>query len=139
MESSCPKNSVTSLSILGKKPRHESLGIAFKCDTGKLWPVKVKFPSTDHVHHILKQARTLKQFSTHSSVFIAPNRTKNEREGRRGVVAAHRKKIHDEPEKHHYIIKMESSYQVIADRISFCAMCDSSFLVFFIDFWVTWG
>ena len=53
---------------LGEKPRHESLRIGFKCDTGKRRPVKVKLPSSDHVHRILKQAKTLKQSSAYSGL-----------------------------------------------------------------------
>ena len=90
---------------LGEKPRHESLRLGVKCSAGKHRPVKVKLPTPDHANRISKQAKTLKQSSCYSSVFIAPDRTKSEREDRRAAVAALKKKIHDEQAKHHCIRK----------------------------------
>ena len=74
-----------------------------KFEVGKNRPVKVKLPTSDHVHRILRQAKTLKQSSCYSSVFITPDRTRSEREERRGIVEALKKKIRDEPEKRHFI------------------------------------
>jgi cell division septum initiation protein DivIVA len=90
---------------LGEKSRQESVRLGWKFEAGKHRPVKVKLPTSDHVQRILKQAKILKQSSSYSSVFLAPDRTPSEREDRRGAVAALRKKIHDEPGKRHYIQK----------------------------------
>ena len=57
---------------LGERPHHESLRLGSTCDTGKYRPVKVKLPTPDHVHRILKQAKSLKQSPSYSSVFTAP-------------------------------------------------------------------
>lgn len=93
------------LQHLGEKPRQESERLGGKFEAGKHRPIKAKLPTADHVQRILRLAKTLKQTSTYSSVFIAPDRTRSEREDRRGAVAALRKKILDEPKKHHYIRK----------------------------------
>ena len=93
------------LEHLGEKPRQESVRLGRKFEAGKHRPVKVKLPTPDHVRRVLNQAKTLKQSSSFSSVFIAPDRTRSEREDRREVVAALRKKILEEPKKHHYIRK----------------------------------
>ena len=89
----------------GEKPRHESTRIGMKTKGDNPRPVKIRLSSSVHVHRILKLAKTLKDSESYSSVFIAPDRTPEERATRRDTVAALRKKVLDEPLKHHYIRK----------------------------------
>ena len=46
---------------LGERPRQESERLGWKFEVGKNRPVKVKLPTSDHVHRILRQAKNLKQ------------------------------------------------------------------------------
>ena len=77
---------------LGERPRQESVRLG-RFEVGKNRPVKVKLPTSDHVHRILRQAKTLKQSSCYSSVFITPDRTQSEIEERPGIVRLSRKRF----------------------------------------------
>ena len=66
-------------------------------------PVKVSVSSSAHVIEILRAARKLKDSEQYQKVFVAPDRTLEERRSRREVVASLNKKRKEEPGKKHYI------------------------------------
>lgn len=66
-------------------------------------PVRVTLTSPDAVAEILKESKRLKGSPVYSMVFISPDRTPEERAARRKLVDALKKKVQEQPDKHHYI------------------------------------
>ncbi len=95
------------LEFLGEKPRHESVRIGVKEESGtdksRPRPVKISLSSSAHVIRILRAARNLKNCEQYKMVFICPDRTLQEQKARRDLVASLKKKLKDEPEKRHFI------------------------------------
>ena len=72
---------------------------------GKTRPVKVSFGSKDDAQAIIRGAKNLRTCEKYQKVFIAPNRTSEERIKRRKLVQLLREKKSKEPEKHHFIYR----------------------------------
>ena len=66
-------------------------------------PVRVTFTSPEAAAEILKESKRLKEIREYSRVFISPDRTPEERAARRKLVEALKKKVQEQPDKHHYI------------------------------------
>ena len=67
-------------------------------------PVKVSLPSSTHFVQILREAKKFKDSEQYRNVFIAPDRTVEERRLRRELVESlQRKKRQDEPNRQHFI------------------------------------
>ena len=65
-------------------------------------PVKVVFQSSEGAAMVLRSARRLRD-TRFSRVFISPDRTREEREERKGLVRQMKEKISSNPEQYHYI------------------------------------
>ena len=72
---------------------------------GKIRPVKVTFSSKDDAKLTIQGGKNLKTSEKYGKVFIAPNRTPEERLKRRKLVQLLRKKKTTEPEKQHFIYR----------------------------------
>ena len=72
---------------------------------GKVRPVKVTFSSKDEAKLTVKGGKNLKTSEKYGKVFIAPNRTPEERLKRRKLVQLLREKKTKEPGKHHFIYR----------------------------------
>ena len=70
-------------------------------------PVKVYFNSQEDAQTTMKSAKSLKHSDKFGRVFIAPDRSPEERTQRRKLVQQLRDKRQREPEKHHYISRGE--------------------------------
>ena len=73
--------------------------------SGKTRPVKVSFGCKDDAQAIIRGAKNLRTSEKYKKVFIAPNRTSEERIKRRKLVQLLREKKTKEPEKHHFIYR----------------------------------
>ena len=96
------------LECIGVKPNHESfrIGMQSKAATyqsSKPRPIKVSVNSSAHVIHILRAAGKLKHSEQCRNVFIAPDRTLEERRCRRELVVLLNKKRQEEVDKRHFI------------------------------------
>ena len=72
---------------------------------GKVRPVKVTFSSKDDAKFTVQGGKNLKTSEKYGKVFIAPNRTPEERLKRRKLVQLLREKKTKEPGKHHFIYR----------------------------------
>ena len=72
---------------------------------GKIRPVKVTFSSKDDAKLTVQGGKNLKTSEKYGKVFIAPNRTPEERLKRRKLVQLLREKKTKEPEKQHFIYR----------------------------------
>ena len=70
---------------------------------GKIRPVKVTFSSKDDAKLTVQGGKNLKTSEKYGKVFIAPNRTPEERLKRRQLVQLLRERKTKEPEKLHFI------------------------------------
>ena len=66
-------------------------------------PVKVNLPSSAHVVEILREPKKLKDSEQYRNVFIAPDRTVEDRRLRRELVEILKKKRQYEPNRRHFI------------------------------------
>ena len=66
-------------------------------------PVKVKLSSQDSVNAVLRNSRKLKGVGKFEAVFLAPDRSIEERTIHRKLVEELKSKIQTEPSKYHYI------------------------------------
>ena len=66
-------------------------------------PVKVKLSSQDSVNTVLRNSRKLKGVGKFGAVFLAPDRSVEERIIHRKLVEELKSKIKTEPSKYHYI------------------------------------
>ena len=74
---------------------------------GRTRPVKVCFNSQEDVQTTIRNAKSLKHSEKYGKVFIAPDRSQEERAERRELVRLLREKRRNVPEKHHYISRGE--------------------------------
>ena len=72
---------------------------------GKIRPVKVTFSSKDDAKLTVQGGKNLKTSEKYGKVFVAPNRTPEERLKRRKLVQLLREKKTKEPGKHHVIYR----------------------------------
>ena len=66
-------------------------------------PVKVLFNSQDAAARMLKDSSNLRSVAQYGKVFVSPDRTPEERSGRKMLVERMKKKISEEPHKYHFI------------------------------------
>ena len=66
-------------------------------------PVKVNLPRSAHVVEILREPKKLKDSQQYRNVFIAPDRTVEERRSRLELVESLKRKRQDEPNMRHFI------------------------------------
>ena len=107
-EEDTPKMVNGLLECVGVKPKHESVRIGVQRQSGtdqpsKPRPIKVSVSSSAHVIQILRAARKLKNSEHYQHVFIAPDRTVEERKCRRELVALLNQKRQEETDKRHFI------------------------------------
>ena len=74
---------------------------------GKVRPVKVCFDSQEDARTTISYARNLKHSEKHSRIFIALDRSPEERDERRELVQNLRKRRDEEPDRFHFIYNGE--------------------------------
>ena len=86
------------------KPRIEEHYRVGKLQPGSNRPIKVRLSRSDSVMQVLSNAKKLKGGpALLSSVFLAPDRSKEERIAHKRLVDLMKKKMEEEPDKHFYI------------------------------------
>ena len=102
----CVLNTVTELcNVIEVWPRPQLLA-ASRIGTfvnGKVRPIKVTVASPEIVNQVLSSASRLKSSEDLRSVYLAPDRSKDERLTHQKLVKALKEKIANEPYKYHYI------------------------------------
>ena len=89
---------------VGQKPKLEAQRIGKKkTDGATTRPVKVCVSSSLIVQQILSNARNLRQSAKFKTVFLSPDRSPEERESRRELIASMRARALEEPDKKFYI------------------------------------
>ena len=89
---------------IGQKPKLEAQRIGKKkTDGATTRPVKVCVSSSLIVQQILANARNLRQSRKFKTVFLSPDRSPEQRESRRELIASMRARALEEPEKKFYI------------------------------------
>ena len=72
-------------------------------EPGKTRPLKAKFSCADTARRLLSNAKHLKNTMDYRRCYIAPDRTKEERDARKKLVDEMKGLIETEPTKYHYI------------------------------------
>ena len=90
---------------VGEKPKIEAsrLGIKTASSSKKPRPVKVTLSSSTAVRQLLLKARNLRSSENHKSVFLVPDRSREQRALHKELVLELKQKKLDEPTKRHYI------------------------------------
>ena len=89
---------------IGQKPKLEAQRIGKKkTDSATTRPVKVCVSSSLIVQQILANARNLRQSTKFKTVFLSPDRSPEQRESRRELIASMRARALEEPDKKFYI------------------------------------
>ena len=96
---------------VNEEDKHQILGSrrlgVIKPDSDSIRPIKVTFGSSDSVKQVLSKAKTLKKlegsYKVFSNVYLAPDRSREERTEHRKLVEEIKNLISKEPSKHHYI------------------------------------
>ena len=65
--------------------------------------MKVVLPSSEAVERVLRNAKTLRGTTRFNKVYIAPDRSREEREERKVLVAQIKEKMCSDPQRYHYI------------------------------------
>ena len=87
---------------LEEKPRFEATRLG-KMKSDAVRPVKVVLFSTTIAQQILHKSRKLRESEKHRTVFLSPDRTAEEREKHRELVAEIKRRTAEEPQKKHFI------------------------------------
>ena len=66
-------------------------------------PVKVKFESKEVAMSVFSNAKKLRQYPVHKSIYVSPDRSAEERAERKKLVCQLKEKIEKEPEMYHFI------------------------------------
>ncbi len=88
---------------LGAKPKIEACRLGRTAEGKATRPVKVTLSSNSTVNQILFNARTLRHVQKFKSVFIAPDRSPDDRAKQNQLVQQLKKMKDSEPEKRHFI------------------------------------
>jgi len=72
-------------------------------ERGKTRPIKAKFSCADTTRRLLSSAKDLRNTTDYKKCYIAPDRTKEERDARKKLVDEMKRLIETEPTKYHYI------------------------------------
>lgn len=87
---------------LDEKPKFEAARLGKKKDS-IVRPVRVVMASVHTAQRILGKSKNLRHFEQYKRVFLAPDRTAEERAKQRELVQQLKKKAEEEPEKRHFI------------------------------------
>ena len=87
---------------LSEKPSFEAARVG-RISAKKIRPVKVSLRSSGTVHQILLKAKQLKSSTTYSSVFIAPDRSPEERVKQKELIAEMKRIASEDHSKHYYV------------------------------------
>ena len=87
---------------ISEKPSFEAARVGSKF-TDKIRPVKVSLHSSGTVHQILVKAKKLRSSTTHRSVYIAPDRSPDERVKQKQLIAELKRKANEDTSKHYYV------------------------------------
>ena len=93
-----------------EKPSFEAARIGM-VSTDKNRPVKVSLRNCETVHRLLAKAKKLKAIAAYRNVYISPDRSPEEREKHRELVAKMKQKASEDPEKHYFLLKGEIFYR----------------------------
>ena len=93
-----------------EKPSFEAARIGM-VSTEKNRPVKVSLRNCETVHRLLAKAKKLKATAAYRNVYISPDRSPEEREKHRELVAKMKQKASEDPEKHYFLLKGEIFYR----------------------------
>ena len=91
------------LEILGEKPKFKATRIGQQGAGNTKRPIKVSFRDSNVSRQVLKKASRLRSSDSHSSVYISPDRTIEQRNIHRDLVIELKRKRTDEPDKTHFI------------------------------------
>ena len=92
------------LECTGEKPRvNECRRLGVKADSTTTRPIKVKLNSSDTVNQILRNSGKLKRSDRFQSVYISPDRTKEEQASHKKLVGEMKEKMKTDPSNYHYI------------------------------------
>ena len=93
---------------IGEKPLvNDCVRVGKKNSDGRPRPIKVTLRSCAAVINIQRKAKNLKNRPATKQVFIAPDRTREEREERKKLVVILKEKIRRDPSKYHFIAENE--------------------------------
>ncbi len=87
---------------LSEKPSFQATRVGKESDN-KIRPVKVSLRSSDTVHQILVKAKQLRSTNTYRSVYIAPDRTPEERIKQRKLISEMKRLASEDSRKHYYV------------------------------------
>ncbi len=90
------------LTEITEKPSFEATRVGKKSDD-KIRPIKVSLRSSDNVHQILVKAKQLRSTTTYRSVYIAPDRSPEERDRQRKLIAEMKRLASEDNSKHYYV------------------------------------
>ena len=85
-----------------EKPSFEAARIGI-VSANKSRPVKVSFRNCETVHRLLIKAKKLKTSTNHKKVYIAPDRSPEEREKHRELVQEMRRQAKEDPDRYYFI------------------------------------
>ena len=86
---------------IDEKPRFEAVRLGTK-KKNIIRPVKVSLSSSTIVQQILRKSRSLSRSANHKTVFLAPDRSAEDRAKQRTLVSELKRKKLDEPNKRHF-------------------------------------
>jgi hypothetical protein len=93
-----------------KKSRFEAARIGM-VSTEKNRPIKVSLRNCKTVHRLLAKAEKLIATAAYRNVYISPDRSSEEREKHRELVAEMKRKASKDPEKHYFLLRGEVFYR----------------------------
>ena len=70
-------------------------------------PVKVSLRNSETVHQILLKAKNLRKSTAHRKVYVAPDRSPEERAKHRKLVAEMKRRASEDPDMYYYILSGE--------------------------------
>ena len=93
-------------SEIEEKPSFEAARI-WMVSTDKKRPVKVSLRNCETVNRLLAKAKKLKVTAAYQNVYISPDRSPEEREKHRELVAEMKQKASEDPERHYFLVRGE--------------------------------
>ncbi len=87
---------------ISEKPSFEAARVG-KESADKIRPIKISFRSSDNVHQILVKAKQLRSTTNYRSVYIAPDRSPEERVIQRELIAEMKRLASEDKNKHYYV------------------------------------
>jgi hypothetical protein len=88
---------------IGEKPRNEACRVGKKAAGRKVRPVIVTAASSTIVNQILARSKSLRKSKKFSTVFVSPDRSLEQRQEERELVANMKKLFTEQPDKVHFI------------------------------------